>query len=368
MSENIVVRFRIDGVLKHASEFSKKIYDNLVTRVKILGQMDISNRFMPQDGEFKIVINDKTYEFRVSSMPVIHGEKIVFRVLQSNMEIFSLEKLGFALKDYYTLHNILQLKQGLVIVTGATGSGKTTTLYSLLREILSEERNIVTLEKPIECTMEGLNQVPIEGLGNNSYEDIVKTVLRQDPDVIMIGEILDSATARVAIDAALTGHLVLTTLHTNDAVSTILRLRNMGVDSDLLVDAVTLILSQKLTRCICSECREAYIMSEEERILMDAGEEKFSIYRGRGCRKCNYTGYKGRTVAYELMIMEDKIKDLIIRGCDINFRESYGAFKKRNMDDCFKDLVRNGITTVDEYFHNMQCLNTEKVVGRKYGV
>ncbi|MDU1413252.1 MAG: GspE/PulE family protein [Clostridium sp.] len=366
-SSNVIIRFRIDGSLKVITKLEKSIYETLVSRIKILGNMDIAIKYMPQDGEIYMNFHEEEYHFRVSTLPTIYGEKIVLRILKKSKELLRLKNLGFLENDYYTLKNAINLKQGLIIVTGATGSGKTTTLYSFINEISSESKNIITLEKPVECQLNGINQVSIDGLGKNSYEDIIKTVLRQDPDVIMIGEILDRNTAEVAINAALTGHLVLTTLHTNDAISTLIRLKNMGIDMELIRDSLTLIVSQRLTRCICPDCKESYELSAKEMDILNV-KNKTIGYKGKGCGKCNGTGYKGRTVAYEILVVYKWLKE-IIGICDEGIlRERCKDANIETIEDNFKRLVKEGITTVDEYFINMQNYNIEKIVGRDYGI
>lgn len=363
--EEVKVRFRVDGVLRLHTKIHIKAFQGIITRIKILGGMNIGAKYIPQDGEISYQLQEETYQFRVSLLPTIHGEKCVLRLLKKNTKLLNLKNLGFEEKDYFTLKNILRLKQGLIIVTGATGSGKTTTLYSLLNELNSDSKNIITLEKPVECQLQGLNQVSIEGIGNNTYIEIAKTALRQDPDVIMIGEILDKATAEVAINAALTGHLVLTTLHTNDASSTILRLKNMGISEELLRDSITVIISQRLIRCICKECKEALPLLMEEKQLLNLEGDVYG-YKGRGCSRCSNTGYRGRTLAYEMMIINKRIKEVLNKSDVEALRTRAEEEGMIAIDKYLKSAVEKGITTVEEYYDNMQVYNIEKVIGVKY--
>lgn len=364
-NEEVKVRFRVDGVLRLHTKIHIKAFQGIISRIKILGGMNIGAKYIPQDGEISYQLQDEIYQFRVSLLPTIHGEKCVLRLLKKNTKLLELKNIGFEEKDYYTLKNILRIKQGLIIVTGATGSGKTTTLYSLLNELNNDSKNIITLEKPVECQIQGLNQVLIEGIGNNTYAEIAKTALRQDPDVIMIGEILDKATAEVAINAALTGHLVLTTLHTNDASSTILRLKNMGISEELLRDSITVIIAQRLMRCICKECKIESPLSREERKLLGLEDTAYG-YIGKGCSRCNYTGYKGRTLGYEMMVINKSIKAVLSKSDVEELRCKAEEEGMITIDKYFKNSVERGITTVEEYYDNMQVYNIEKVIGVKY--
>ena len=274
------MRYRIDGVLNIFSTLPKSLYEVIATRIKVMANMDITNKYTPEDGEINLKVKEHPYDLRISTMPTVHGEKFVIRILQRNAPLLNINRLGFTSKDYILLKNILKFKQGLIIITGPTGSGKTTTLYSMINELNEKSRNVVTVEKPVECEVEGINQVSI-GEGSATYGNILKAVLRQDPDVIMVGEIIDKETAEVAIRASLTGHLVLTTLHTNDASSAINRLTNMGIDGDIIKSSLVLVIAQRLTRLICEKCKIKYKLSKEEKKLlsMDKVEE---AYRGTG--------------------------------------------------------------------------------------
>lgn len=364
---NVQVRYRIDGTLKTFSNLPMRIFPSIISRIKIMGNMDISQRFVPQDGEINFKCDKSCYDFRVSTLPTIHGEKCVFRLLKRGNQYHNLKNIGFREEDYITLKNITKFKQGMILITGATGSGKTSTLYAILKEIDAQSKNIITIEKPVECQIPGINQVSIGTVGNNTYQDIVKTVLRQDPDVIMIGEILDKATAEVAINASLTGHLVLSTLHTNDASSTISRLRNMGITPDLIRDSLIMIIAQRLTRCICDDCKKTTELTEGEKELL-LGSGITLSHKGVGCGRCSYTGYHGRRIVYEMLTMTDKVKKVIDTGDSDRIREVAVSEGMITMDEYYKELIREGITTVEEYYSNMEIHNIKNVIGRDYGI
>ncbi|MEG1256324.1 GspE/PulE family protein [Clostridium sp.] len=367
LKQNVLVRYRVDGVLKIFSSIPKNIYERITTRIKVMSEMDIACKYMPQDGEISMNIGEDAYDFRISTLPTINGEKFVIRILRRNATLLNLERIGFKKEDHLILKNILKFKQGLIIITGPTGSGKTTTLYSMIRELNNEKRNIITVEKPVECEVEGINQVSIGGQGNITYGNILKNVLRQDPDVIMVGEIIDKDTAEIAIRASLTGHLVLTTLHTNDATTSINRLINMGIDSDLIKDSLVLVIAQRLTRVVCESCKSTYELSDYEKNLLDI-ESCVTAYKGFGCVKCNDTGYKGRTIAYEIMTIGKEIKNNIQKGNSDILRDISIKNGMTTIDDYFKTLILKGHTTIEEYYSNLQVYNIEKALGVDYGI
>jgi type IV pilus assembly protein PilB len=364
--DTITVRYRIDGVLNVFSTLPRNLYEVIATRIKVMASMDITNKYTPEDGEISLNVEEHPHDLRISTMPTVHGEKFVIRILQRNAPLLNINKLGFMPRDYLLLKNILRFKQGLIIITGPTGSGKTTTLYSMINELNEKSRNIVTVEKPVECEVEGINQVSI-GEGSATYGNILKAVLRQDPDVIMVGEIIDKETAEVAIRASLTGHLVLTTLHTNDASSAINRLTNMDIDGDIIKSSLVLVIAQRLTRLICKECKVKYKLSKEERNLMEINNIE-EAYKGIGCAKCNNTGYRGRTVAYETMIIGKRVKEHMEKGDSDILRNIAIEEGMVTMDEYFRKLVADGSTTVEEYYGNMQVYNIEKALGVDYGI
>lgn len=366
---NVRVRYRIDGsLIKSATEIPKDIYENIITRIKVIAHMDISNRYEVQDGEINLKIHGDNYDFRVSSLPTIYGEKFVLRILKRNGNLLRLEGLGFKQKDYKILKNALRFKQGLIIITGPTGSGKTSTLYAMIRELNKDSRNIITIEKPVECTIEGINQVSIGSKGNLEYGNVLKAALRQDPDIIMVGEIIDKDTAEIAVRASLTGHLVLTTLHTNDASSTINRLVDMGVNQELLNSSLLLVIAQRLAKTICAQCKIDYEPSMEEKILLGQVKEKYKIYKGIGCSKCNHRGFKGRTIAYEIMVNGERVNEAIKTMDEALIRSCAMENGMVTLEDYFKGLVQDGITTVEEYGSNMQVYSIGRALGTDYGV
>jgi type IV pilus assembly protein PilB len=357
----VTLRFRIDGTLKVFNTFSKNIYDSICTRVKIISKMNIACKHIPQDGEFSQTINGEEYDFRVSCLPTINGEKFVIRILHKDCNILTFNGLGFNIKDSQILKQILKNRQGLILITGPTGSGKTSTLYTMLKEINEEDRNLITIEDPVEYRLEGINQVNVNSQGELTFSKALKATLRQDPDVIMVGEILDEITAETAIRAALTGHLVLTTLHTNDAASSINRLTDMNIPAYLISDSIVAVLAQRLARKICGFCKVSYKPNYGERKILDINEG-VSLYKGTGCSKCNDTGYKGRTVAYELMVIDEKHKKII---CSSSNSEDLRKYAKNNgmkpLRDYFRGLVVEGETTIEEYLYNIQEFNPLEV-------
>lgn len=311
------VRYRLDGSLKTAMGLPLKIRNAIISRIKIMASLDIAERRLPQDGRIKLKMGaKKTMDFRVSVLPTLFGEKVVMRLLdKSNLQL-DMTKLGFGEKQLKDFKDAIHKPFGMVLVTGPTGSGKTTTLYSALSELNKESENIMTAEDPVEFNLQGINQVQMkEDIGLN-FAATLRSFLRQDPDIIMVGEIRDFETAEIAIKAALTGHMVLSTLHTNDAPGTINRLLNMGIEPFLVASATNLILAQRLARKTCLECREPIDVPEQA--LLDIGVPKeaigtFTVYKGKGCSNCN-NGYKGRIALYEVMPIYEEIKELILNG------------------------------------------------------
>jgi type IV pilus assembly protein PilB len=347
------VRFRIDGVMKTIMNLPIKIKNAVVSRLKIMSKLDIAERRLPQDGRIKLKLGKKReVDFRVSSLPCLFGEKVVMRILDKGNLSLDLTKLGFevnALKDFTEAINA---PYGMVLVTGPTGSGKTTTLYSALSTINTQEINIMTAEDPVEYNLMGINQVQMkEDIGLN-FAAALRSFLRQDPDVVMVGEIRDYETAEIGVKAALTGHLVLSTLHTNDAPSTINRLLNMGIEPFLVASSVVLIVAQRLCRRICSKCKE--IESIQPEVLLKAGFKNedlkgMVIYKGKGCDMCNKAGYKGRVALYEVMPVKEDLRELILQGA------SSDEIKKKAISLGMKSLrmsglekVKEGMTTLEE--------------------
>ncbi len=311
------VRYRIDGVLQEMMAPPKRLEAALLSRVKIMANLDIAERRLPQDGRIKIRYSGREIDLRVSSLPTIFGEKIVMRILDKEALTLDLSKLGF---DDWSMENFkksIHSPYGMILITGPTGSGKTTTLYSAVHTINSPDINIMTAEDPVEYNLKGINQVQINDEIGRTFSAVLRSFLRQDPDVILVGETRDLETAQIAIRAALTGHLVFSTLHTNDAPSTIARLQDMGIPPFLVASSVLLVLAQRLARRVCKECRDPYEADEESLTPyghVPQGLGKVTIYKGKGCQACNFTGMKGRTAIYEVMAVSPEIRELILRG------------------------------------------------------
>jgi type IV pilus assembly protein PilB len=350
------VRFRIDGTLYEIMNPPLKLRDSITSRMKILAKLDISEKRLPQDGRIKLKmkLNDKNKEldFRVSVLPTLFGEKIVMRLLDKDNLRLDMTKLGFEPESLAVFEEAIFKPWGMVLVTGPTGSGKTNTLYSALSKVNSPEVNIMTAEDPVEFNLPGINQVQMkESIGLN-FAATLRSFLRQDPNIILVGEIRDFETAEIAIKAALTGHLVLSTLHTNDAPSTINRLMNMGIEPFLVATSVQLIAAQRLARRICSSCKEVVDVSPQALINLGYKKEEvgtFTVYKGRGCDKCNNTGYKGRVGLIEVMKIDDDLRELILSGgtaIDIKKKAAENGMISLRRSGLVK--IKDGVTTIEE--------------------
>ncbi len=347
------VRFRVDGVLRREMNLPIQLKNAIVSRLKIMSKLDIAERRLPQDGRIKLrLAKGREMDFRVSTVPVLFGEKVVLRLLDKSALQLDMTKLGFEESSLEDFKAALKKPVGMILVTGPTGSGKTTTLYSALSELNKETENIMTAEDPVEYNFMGINQVQMHEEIGLTFASALRSFLRQDPDIIMVGEIRDFETAQIAVQAALTGHLVLSTVHTNDAPGTITRLVDMGIEPFLIASAVILILAQRLVRKICTECREP--IKVHPQLLIDLGVppdevRTFPVYKGKGCSICNYTGYKGRIGLYEVMPMKEEIKELVLA------RASTSEIKKEAIRLGMKTLrqsgivkIREGLTTIEE--------------------
>ncbi|HPP11643.1 MAG TPA: ATPase, T2SS/T4P/T4SS family [bacterium] len=348
-AENVSVRFRVDGVLQPTSPPPKTAYAGVVTRLKILANLDIGERRLPQDGRIRIRLGLKEIDVRVSTLPTVYGEKVVLRLLDKEMLLVNMEALGFEPKELEVFKEALQRPYGMIIVTGPTGAGKTTTLYSGLSFINTPEKNIVTVEDPVEYELPGINQVNVKPRIGLTFASALRTFLRQDPDVIMVGEIRDLETAQIAVQAALTGHLVLSTLHTNDTVGTISRMSYMGVEPYLLAASLNLILAQRLVRTICRHC----VVSDPDgaEILKEMGIpiEGASISKGEGCRECDFTGYLGRMAIYEVLPIDRNIRNLIVEQApEDRIRDYTVSHGMVTLRQAALAKVLKGITTVKE--------------------
>ncbi len=314
--KSVKIRFRIDGVLYEKDSPPKSMQNALISRFKIMAKLDIAERRLPQDGRFKIKMKGKNIDFRVSTLPCVFGEKVVMRVLDKSRAVMNIDSLGFHEKALMDMKEALSRPFGMILVTGPTGSGKTTTLYSCLMRLNKPDVNIITVEDPVEYQLKGINQVHVRSDIGLTFAAALRSILRQDPDIVMIGEIRDLETADIATKAALTGHLVLSTLHTNDAAGAIARLDDMGIEPFLISSSVLCVAAQRLARKICPKCKEEIKISKEA--LLDAQmplkyvEEGIKLYKGRGCRACNNIGYSGRISLLEVFLINDEIRKMIV--------------------------------------------------------
>ncbi len=354
---NFRIRYRQDGSLVEAAKPPRNLMLPIISRVKILAQMDISERRKPQDGRIKLEIGGKPIDYRVSSLPTLFGEKIVLRLLDSSNLQLDMTKLGFEEKQLSVFKEGIHRPYGMCLVTGPTGSGKTTTLYSALAELNTIDSNISTAEDPVEFNLEGINQVNVKKDIGLTFAAALKSFLRQDPDIIMVGEIRDGEVGEIAIEAALTGHLVLSTLHTNDAPSTITRLVNMEIEPFLVAAALNVVVAQRLCRRICKDCKDVDTTVTPEVLvscgISPASAQKITVYKGKGCPTCNNTGYKGRVAIYEVLEVTPSIKEILLRN------GSTDEIKRQAIKDGMKTLrmcaltkVAQGLTTLDEAISN----------------
>ena len=348
--DHMRVRFRIDGILMEHMKTSAKAYKAIISRIKIMASLNISEKRLPQDGRIYMVVDNKPIDFRVSTMPTSKYEKVVMRVLDKSNFMVSKDKLGFTTESTEIYDNLLSKPYGLILVVGPTGSGKTTTLYSMLNQLNDVDKNILTIEDPIEYELPGINQSQINYKAGLDFASALRAFLRQDPDIIMVGEIRDHDTAEIAIRASLTGHLVLSTLHANTAVGAISRLSDMGMDSFLITSSLVGVVSQRLVRKICPLCKTPYEASiGEKKALNYELDKKLTLYKGQGCDKCNNTGYKGRLGIYEMIEITKPIRDLIDKGAkEEEILELAGNLGMKNMREDAAIKVISGQTTVEE--------------------
>ena len=340
--DEIRIRFRIDGDLKEVMSLPRNNLSALVTRVKIIGMMNIAEKRVPQDGRVEMRINNKEVDMRISSLPTVYGEKIVMRLLDKSNFNFTKDGLGFSEKNLKFFDQILAQPYGMILVTGPTGSGKSTTLYTVLKELNVPEKNVITVEDPVEYKLNGINQVQVNVKSGLTFAAGLRSILRQDPDTIMIGEIRDGETAEIAVRAAITGHLVLSTLHTNDSPSTIARLVDMGIESYLVSSAVVGIVSQRLVKVLCPKCKKEYEASYSDKKLMEIDEnQEVTLYKAVGCNSCNL-GYRGRAAVHEVMPINESIRKLID--------------KSANTDVIRETALKEGMTTL---FHSGVALALE---------
>jgi len=347
------VRYRIDGVLQEAEAPPVKSTAAIISRVKIMAKLNIAEHRLPQDGRIQLRTQGKLIDLRVSTVPTLHGESVVLRILDKQHIELNFDKLGFAIKIKKQLQNILKLSHGIVLVTGPTGSGKTTTLYTALQELNTPDRKILTVEDPVEYQLEGINQIQVKPQIGLTFADALRSIVRQDPDIIMIGEMRDLETASIAVQSALTGHLVFSTLHTNDAGSSITRLLDMGVEDYLLTSTLNSILSQRLVRILCTHCREAYTplpeLIEELNLNLYTDSDKPTLHQATGCDQCKDNGYIGRCVVAELLTLSESIRRLILSRADGTSIQKNAI--ESGMDTMQVDGIRKaltGITSIED--------------------
>ena len=354
--DELIIRYRIDGVLHSVETAPKKLQAAMVSRIKVMAKLNIAERRLPQDGRIRIKVADREIDLRVSTIPVIYGESVVMRILDKESIVIDLGLLGFPGETLEQFYKLIGKPNGIILVTGPTGSGKTTTLYGALDRINSPERKIITVEDPVEYQLKGVNQIQVKPQIGLNFANTLRHIVRQDPDVIMIGEIRDLETAEIAVQSALTGHLVFATLHTNDAPSAITRLLDLGVERFLLSSTIRGILAQRLVRMICPYCKEkdTSTASREELALLGIDAEA-GLYRGKGCEKCAFTGYRGRSGVFELLMVDEEIRKLILRNADAN--ELRQMARRQGMKTILEDgiaKVRGGITTLSDLFRVTQ--------------
>jgi general secretion pathway protein E len=344
-----LIRFRIDGVMHNIHVIPKPLHAPIVSRIKMLSRMDLAEKRRPQDGRIKTNFNNKDIELRVSTVPVAFGEKVVIRVFDPDILLQDLDSMGFYPREMSLYNSFLRRPNGIILVTGPTGSGKTTTLYSSLRTLSSPEVNIITVEDPIEMVMEEFNQIGVQqGIGV-SFDTVLRNILRQDPDIIMIGEIRDRETAENAVQAALTGHLVLSTLHTNDSASTIIRLLDLGVPPFLISATLLGIVAQRLVRKICPHCKKVRTLSQDESAYLQLPEKSYAVWEGQGCKECRGTGYKGRSGLFEVMDMNERMKALV--SGSVELAAIVGAARQEGLVSLREIAINKmleGVTTYEE--------------------
>ncbi|HWR68323.1 MAG TPA: type II secretion system ATPase GspE [Desulfomonilia bacterium] len=350
---DVKIRFRVDGILHDVLSLPKRLHPAVVSRIKVMATLNIAEKRLPQDGRIGIKLGDHSVDLRISTVPTVNGERVVMRILDKSSVLLGLEELGFYPDDHATIERLVRQEHGIILVTGPTGSGKTTSLYSMLSRINSPDKNILTIEDPIEYQLKGIGQIPVNVKVGLSFASGLRSIVRQDPDVILVGEIRDLETAEIAIQAALTDHLVFSTLHTNDSSSAVTRLIDMGIEPFLVTSSVNAIVAQRLTRKICPVCRQQYFPESESLLEVGLSQEMLGrdgyLWRGAGCKECLGTGYKGRTGIYEILLMSDSIKSTILKTSDSNI------IKKQAIAEGLHTLredgarkVGEGLTTIEE--------------------
>jgi general secretion pathway protein E len=355
---DMVVRFRVDGILYDIYKPPKKLQNAITSRIKVMGNLNIAEKRLPQDGRIPLRIGGKDIDVRLNSVPTAFGERLVMRLQDRSNVILSLEQLGFAEQNLQALNDLIQRTYGIVLVTGPTGSGKSTTLYACLQRLNSIETNIITVEDPVEQRIQGIGQIQVNSKIGLTFGSGLRAILRQDPDIIMIGEIRDLETAEIAINSSLTGHLVLSTIHTNDAAGAFPRLIDMGCEPFLIATSLLGVVSQRLVRVLCPHCKEPHLPSDTELANLDLSPARAKlgrIHKAVGCEKCNYKGYVGRTLIQELLIVTEEIRTLIMQRKDSNTIKKMAVEQgMKSFRDNGVDKILQGITTIEEVLSNSQ--------------
>lgn len=354
LSDNVLIKFRIDGLLKEEVLIAKDYYENILNRIKVLSNIRIDQKFRTQDGAIRIKIKDYTLDLRISIIPIVDGQKVVIRILSNYIKNLSLEDLGLSEENLNILKKVYKNSVGMILTTGPTGSGKTTTLYSIVKNILRPEINVTTIEDPVEYRMPGVNQIQVNEANNITFAKGLRSIVRQDPNVILVGEIRDRETAEIAINAALTGHLLLSTFHANDAASSIPRLIDMGIEPFLLASTLNVIIAQRLCRKTCESCKlsKEYSITDLKNLNVDEyfkTKDKLRLYTSKGCQKCNFTGYKGRMGLFELIYVTEEIQSLIMKRSSSN--EILKTARSQGSKSFFEDgleKVMNGVVSLEE--------------------
>ncbi|MTV49391.1 type II secretion system protein GspE [Heliobacillus mobilis] len=348
------IRFRIDGVLHEMMQPPLRLHGALVSRIKVMANMNIADRRLPQDGRMSLKINGKSIDIRVASLPGAYGERLTLRILDRSSKMITLEDLGIKENTLAKFKEIIKAPYGCILVTGPTGSGKSTTLYATLADVDRHEKNVITVEDPVEYVFDGINQIQINPKAGLTFASGLRSILRSDPDIIMVGEVRDKETAQMVIESALTGHLVFSTLHTNDAAGAISRLADMGIEPFLTTSSLICVLAQRLARVLCSHCKEPNQLSRMELQNLpdfpwEPGEVSVTLYRPKGCIRCNNTGYRGRTGIYEMLIMSEEIQHMVLTHCstqDIRLKAIQEGMQSLKINGMYK--VKAGITSIEE--------------------
>jgi type IV pilus assembly protein PilB len=362
LEASVRVRFRIDGILVHHCDITPSLYPAVIARYKIMANLDIAERRLPQDGKISKSFSGKSYDFRISVLPNIYGENLVIRIFNTLGSEINIHTLANTPEEERKFRELIKAPHGIIMLTGPTGSGKTTTLYTFLKELNNPGVNIQTVEDPVENQMEGINQLQVNNKTGLTFGNALRSILRQDPNIIMVGEIRDEETAHIAVQAAITGHLVLSTVHTNDAVTSITRLIDMGVEPYLVADSLVGAISQRLVRKLCPDCKKEHKLTKEEALLTGL-KEGSKIYEPVGCSKCNYTGYQGRTAVFEIMIMNDKIRESVdVKHFSFDVTRSLveGDPEFVSLKQAGAKLLAQGVTSVDEFEHLINIMDVDE--------